>query len=158
MHTTSQGIQPHLHFKVEIQSNREMEVLFLLGKQWILQGGKYSRGTRKLSLVLRFIWTSQQQPQFSPASVLFQQLCKIPKPQKLYVYTCRFLLLQCSGKGGRGAKTDGSCQPASNQHASEGVLFMETFRSSNHRRSLMSIGEEEFISCGPVSPSFKHLH
>lgn len=86
MHTTSQGIQPHLHFKVKIQSNREIEVLFLLGKQWILQGGKYSRGTRKLSLVLRFIWSSQQQPQFSPASVYFSSFARSQSPRN-YMFT-----------------------------------------------------------------------
>lgn len=81
MHTTSQGIQLHLHFKVKIQSSREIEVLFLLGKQWILQGGKYSRGTRKLSLVLRFMPASQQQPQFSPASVYFSSFAKSQSPR-----------------------------------------------------------------------------
>lgn len=120
------------------------------------KGGKHSRDMRKFNLVLQVVLTSQQQPRFSPASRHFGSIAKSQSPRN-----CKFtpagFCFPSSGKGGRGAKTDGNCQPAQKLHASGGVLFMETFRSNNHRRSLISIWEEEFGSYGPVLPSFKHL-
>lgn len=115
-----------------------------------------------LSAAALFLPSAPPFPALTAASLLrcfhvLHQLCKIPKPQKLCMYTCRLLFLRCPGMGGRGAKTDGSCQSAQSQRAPEGVLFMEAFRSNNHGRFLMSIGDEESGSYGPVLPFFKHL-
>lgn len=154
--TTSQGIQLHLHLKVKIQTSRKIEVLFLLWKQWRLQWEKHSRDMRRFKLVLQVVLTSQQQPRFFPSSRHFGSTAKSQS-----LRNCKFTPVgfhfSSSGKGGRGAKTDGSCQPAQKWDASGGVLFMEMFRSNNHRSSLILVGEGEFGSYGPILPSFKHL-
>lgn len=135
---------------------QKIEVLFLLWKQWRLQGEKHSRKMRRFKLVFQVVLASQQQPRFSPSSRHFGSTAKCQSPRN-----CKFTPVgfhfSSSGKGGRGAKTDGSCQPAQKWDASGGVLFMEMFRSNNHRNSLISVGEGEFGSYGPILPFFKHL-
>lgn len=81
------------------------------------------------------------------------QNLKAPETANLHLW----VFTSSSGKGSRGAKTGRSCQPAQKWYASGGVLWMEMLGSNNHRRSLVSIGEEEFDSYGPVLLSFKHL-
>lgn len=90
--TTSQGIQLHSHFKVIIQTSGEMEVLFLLWKQRRLQGEKHSQRQEEIQFSPSAVLTSQGQ--LLPCFQAFWKPCKIPKPQKLQVYTCGFLHLQ----------------------------------------------------------------
>lgn len=154
--TAPQGIQLHLHFKLKIQNSGEMEVLFLMWKQWRLQGGRTQQRHEEIQFGPSGGNDIPTATSLSPVSRHFGSVVKSPSPRN-----CKFIpvgfCFSSSGKGVRGAKTDGSCQPAQKWDASGGVLFMEMFRSNNHRRSLISIGEGEFDSCVPVLPSFKHL-
>lgn len=145
--TTSQGIQLHSHFKVKTQTSGETEVLFLLWKTVKITRGKQARDSRKFNLVRLWYW--HPKGSFSSCFQSFWKRCKIPKTQKLQIYTCRFLHLQLR-KWRQGCKNRWELSASSDGCASGGALFVELLRSSNHRRSLVPSREGEFGSCVPV--------